>query len=146
MVWAAFFNFVAAFTFGTAVAKTMGWGWSTSRWCQPGHPARLISAIVWDLLTGGGARSRRALIGGYAGAAVARRASAPSPADPDLHRHAHARPRPQHTLMTIILIVVRRWTPARVNIVFRRLQLLSAAACSLGRQRRRAEAMGHRRW
>ena len=31
VIWAAFFNFVAAFGFGTAVAKTVGRAWSTSR-------------------------------------------------------------------------------------------------------------------
>src|SRR2546429_10022106 len=32
VVWAAFWNFIAAFVFGTAVAKTIGKGMVTSRW------------------------------------------------------------------------------------------------------------------
>jgi inorganic phosphate transporter, PiT family len=74
--WAAFFNFVAAFTFGTAVAKTMGKGLIdveivTSNVVLGG----LIGAITWNLITwyfGIPSSSSHALIGGYAGAAVAR--------------------------------------------------------------------------
>src|SRR5512146_1463590 len=75
VLWAAFFNFVAAFTFGTAVAKTMGKGLIdvnvvTSNVVLGG----LIGAIVWNLITwyfGLPSSSSHALIGGYAGAAVA---------------------------------------------------------------------------
>ena len=74
--WAAFFNFVAAFAFGTAVAKTMGKGLIdvnvvTSNVVLGG----LIGAIAWNLITwyfGIPSSSSHALIGGYAGAAVAR--------------------------------------------------------------------------
>src|SRR4051812_6842380 len=76
VVWAAFFNFVAAFTFGTAVAKTMGKGMIDLSVVTTGVIfAGLIGAIVWDLLTwwwGLPTSSSHALIGGYAGAAVAR--------------------------------------------------------------------------
>src|ERR1051325_6454070 len=76
VIWAAFFNFVAAFTFGTAVAQTVG--------------AKMIDinivtfavifgglagAIIWDLITwyfGLPTSSSHALVGGYAGAAVAK--------------------------------------------------------------------------
>src|SRR5207245_1913965 len=76
VVWAAFFNFVAAFTFGTAVAKTMGNGMiDISSVTFAVIFAGLIGAILWDLITwyfGLPTSSSHALIGGYAGAAVAR--------------------------------------------------------------------------
>src|SRR6195256_3283931 len=74
--WAAFFNFVAAFVFGTAVAKTIGSGLIdvnvvTSNVVLGG----LIGAISWNLITwffGIPSSSSHALIGGYSGAAIAR--------------------------------------------------------------------------
>src|SRR5574339_530198 len=76
VIWAAFFNFVAAFTFGTAVARTVGAGMIdidivTFAVIFGG----LTGAIVWDLITwyfGLPTSSSHALIGGYAGAAVAK--------------------------------------------------------------------------
>ena len=76
VVWAAFFNFVAAFTFGTAVAKTVGAGLVDIRVVTfVVIFAGLMGAIVWDLITwyyGLPTSSSHALIGGYAGAAVAK--------------------------------------------------------------------------
>src|SRR5205807_1661744 len=76
VIWAAFFNFVAAFTFGTAVAKTMGKGMiDISQVTFAVIFGGLIGAIVWDLITwyfGLPTSSSHALIGGYAGAAVAK--------------------------------------------------------------------------
>src|SRR5437867_6398583 len=76
VIWAAFFNFVAAFTFGTAVARTVGAGMIDI------HVVTfavifggLAGAIVWDLITwfyGLPTSSSHALIGGYAGAALAK--------------------------------------------------------------------------
>src|SRR5918993_1073114 len=76
VVWAAFFNFIAAFTFGTAVATTIGAGMIditvvTFAVIFSG----LTGAIVWDLITwyyGLPTSSSHALIGGYAGVAVAK--------------------------------------------------------------------------
>src|SRR5437667_5537698 len=76
VLWAAFFNFIAAFTFGTAVAKTVGAGMIdihvvTFAVILGG----LTGAIIWDLITwyyGLPTSSSHALIGGYAGAAVAK--------------------------------------------------------------------------
>src|SRR3989440_11523447 len=77
VVWAAFFNFVAAFGFGTAVAKTMGKGMIDITAVTFGVIlGGLVGAIVWDLITWYFAlptSSSHALIGGYARAAVARR-------------------------------------------------------------------------
>ena len=74
VVWAAFFNFVAAFTFGTAVAKTVGSGLVDINVVTFAVIfAGLMGAIVWDLITwyyGLPTSSSHALIGGYAGAAV----------------------------------------------------------------------------
>src|SRR6266481_501504 len=74
VIWAAFFNFVAAFGFGVKVAKTIGKGVIVPSIVDP-HVilAGLIGAIVWDLITwyyGLPTSSSHALIGGFAGAAV----------------------------------------------------------------------------
>src|ERR687889_1143049 len=76
VIWAAFFNFVAAFTFGTAVASTVGKGLVDLRVVTFSVIfAGLIGAITWDLITwyyGLPTSSSHALIGGYAGAAIAK--------------------------------------------------------------------------
>src|SRR6187455_3216553 len=76
VIWAAFFNFAAAFIFGTAVAKTMGAGMVDINIVTTSVVlAGLTGAIVWDLITwyyGLPTSSSHALIGGYAGAAVAK--------------------------------------------------------------------------
>ena len=78
VLWAAFFNFVAAFLLGTAVAKTIGKGMiRLDDVTQYVVIAGLAGAIVWDLLTwwwGLPTSSSHALIGGYAGAAMTRAA------------------------------------------------------------------------
>src|SRR6187399_477298 len=76
VIWAAFFNFVAAFTFGTAVAVTIGSGMIDVKVVTFSVIfGGLVGAIVWDLITwyfGLPTSSSHALIGGYAGAAVAK--------------------------------------------------------------------------
>src|SRR5499426_1824703 len=76
VAWAAFFNFIAAFTFGTAVASTVGSGMiDISVVTFAVIFAGLVGAIVWDLITwyfGLPTSSSHALIGGYAGAAWAK--------------------------------------------------------------------------
>src|SRR6202007_2441374 len=76
VAWAAFFNFVAAFGFGTAVATTIGKGMiDVSVVTFAVVFAGLMGAIVWDIITwyfGLPTSSSHALMGGYAGAAVAR--------------------------------------------------------------------------
>lgn len=78
VIWAAFFNFLAAFLLGTAVAHTIGKGMiQLDIVTQYVVLAGLGGAIVWDLLTwwwGLPTSSSHALIGGYAGAAIARAA------------------------------------------------------------------------
>ena len=76
VMWAAFFNFVAAFGFGTAVAKTVGAGMVDLAIVTYGVIfAGLMGAIMWDLITwywGLPTSSSHALFGGYAGAAIAK--------------------------------------------------------------------------
>jgi PiT family inorganic phosphate transporter len=150
VVWAASFNFLAAFFLGTAVAKTIGSGMIRLEFVdQYVVLAGLFGAIAWDLLTwwwGLPTSSSHALIGGYAGAAMARAA---------FRYGAAAMPNviiPHGWTKTLIFIVVaplmglilgfvfmlsvywifRRSAPQPVDRLFRRLQLISAAAYSLG--------------
>ena len=142
VVWAAFFNFVAAFVFGTAVAKTVGSGMIditivTSAVILAG----LIGAIVWDLITwyyGLPTSSSHALIGGYAGAAVAKAGTGVlilSGWTKTLYFIVLA---PLiGMLLGLLLMIGIYWTfrhtaPMRVDHWFRRLQLVSAALYSLG--------------
>src|SRR3954468_21878914 len=74
VAWAAVWNFVAAFTFGTAVAKTVGSGLLDVQQVDTYVIlAGLCGAITWDLVTwyfGLPTSSSHALIGGYAGAGM----------------------------------------------------------------------------
>ncbi len=142
VIWAAAFNFIAAFTFGTAVAKTIGKGMiDLSAVTFTVIFAGLIGAIVWDLITwyfGPPTSSSHALIGGYAGAAVARAGLSviiPAGWTKTLIYIVLA---PLMGLVLGFLLTVaifwifRGWTPLRADRLFRRLQLVSAAAYSLG--------------
>jgi PiT family inorganic phosphate transporter len=142
VVWAAFFNFVAAFTFGTAVAKTVGSGLVDLDIVTFAVIfAGLTGAIVWDLITwyfGLPTSSSHALIGGYAGAAVAKAGFAailPAGWTKTLVFIVLA-PMIGMTLGFLLMVAVL-WifsgvSPSRVDHWFRRLQLVSAAAYSLG--------------
>jgi PiT family inorganic phosphate transporter len=141
VIWAAFFNFVAAFVFGTAVARTVGSGMVDINVVSFAVIfGGLIGAIVWDLITwyyGLPTSSSHALIGGYAGAAVAKAGwAAIIPAgwtktlifivlSPLIGMLLGL------SLMTAIFWVFRWMPPARVDRWFRRLQLVSAAFFSL---------------
>src|SRR3982751_3303537 len=150
VLWAAAFNFLAAFFLGTAVAKTIGKGMiRVEDLDQYVVLAGLFGAIVWDVLTwwwGLPTSSSHALIGGYAGAAM-------------MHATVHSGMRSAFSVIiwqgwykTLIFIVLaplmgmvlgliamtgiywlfRRSRPQTVDKTFRKLQLLSAAAYSLG--------------
>ncbi len=142
VMWAAFFNFVAAFVFGTAVAKTVGSGMVDITVVTTSVIlAGLTGAIIWDLITwyyGLPTSSSHALIGGYAGAAIAKvgtSALIPSGWTKTLIFIVLA---PGFgfilgfTFMVITYWVCRKTPPSRVDQYFRKLQLLSAAAYSLG--------------
>jgi inorganic phosphate transporter, PiT family len=144
VLWAAFFNFVAMFVFAPKVADTI----AKTVDIQQGDPvyvyvvlSGLIGAIVWDLLTwyvGLPTSSSHALVGGIAGAGVAHAGWGA------LHWDALAKTLRFIPLAPIIGMVVgfilmlamywlfRRWRPAQVDRLFRRGQLISAAAYSLG--------------
>ena len=76
VLWAAFFNFAAAFGFGVGVAKTIGKDMiDIERVDNTVIFAGLFGAIVWNLITwylGLPTSSSHALIGGYAGSAVSK--------------------------------------------------------------------------
>jgi PiT family inorganic phosphate transporter len=76
VIWAAFFNFVAFLIFGTGVATTIGRGMIDIASVTPTVIlAGLIGAIGWNMITwyfGLPSSSSHALIGGYAGAAIAK--------------------------------------------------------------------------
>jgi PiT family inorganic phosphate transporter len=142
VIWAAFFNFVAAFVFGTAVAKTVGSGMVDITIVTTSVIlAGLFGAIVWDLITwyvGLPTSSSHALIGGYAGAAVAKVgmvALIPGGWTKTLIFIVLA-PGFGFMLGFILMVVVywvcRNVAPSRVDRYFRKLQLVSAAAYSLG--------------
>ena len=142
VIWAALFNFLAAFTFGTAVASTIGKGMIdinivTSTVIFGG----LLGAIVWDLITwyvGLPTSSSHALVGGYAGAAIAKAGWASLIASGWTKTLVFIVLSPVIGMsLALIISVVTQWLfsdfrPARVDAWFRRLQLLSAAAYSLG--------------
>jgi PiT family inorganic phosphate transporter len=142
VIWAAAFNFIAAFLLGTAVAKTIGKGMMhieyVTAWVII---CGLVGAIIWDILTwwwGLPTSSSHALIGGYAGAAIA--------------RSGFGVIIPGGWTKTLVFIVLaplmgmvlglgmmvavswifQRRGPKEVDHWFRKLQLLSAAAYSLG--------------
>jgi PiT family inorganic phosphate transporter len=142
VVWAAAFNFLAAFTFGTAVASTIGKGMIDINIVTPTVIfGGLMGAIVWDLITwwiGLPTSSSHALVGGYAGAAIAKAgwgSLIPSGWTKTLVFIVMS-PVIGMGLALIISVITlwifRGFRPARVDKWFRRLQLFSAAAYSLG--------------
>ena len=142
VLWAAFWNFIAAFVFGTAVAQTIGKGMVHIEMVnEKVLLAGLLGAIIWNLTTltlGLPTSSSHALMGGYGGAAVA---------------HAGFRAliwggwtkpvlfillSPVIGMLVGLLVtvmttwLVRTQRPRNVDRWFRRLQLVSAAGYSLG--------------
>jgi len=148
VLWAAFFNFVSAFSFGTGVAKTVGKGMVDLSVVTPYVIlAGLLGAIAWDLITwyfGLPTSSSHALFGGYAGAAMARVAYQRGVA------HSFEAIIPSgwvptcvfivlapllglvlaYALMTAVYWLFRHSTPRRMDVYFRKLQLVSAAIFS----------------
>ena len=148
VIWAAFFNFISTFSFGTAVAHTVGAGMVDLKAVTVYVIlAGLIGAITWDLLTwwfGLPTSSSHALFGGYAGAAMARTAF-----DKGLQHSTEVliwsgwiktlafmvlSPLIGLVLAYVFMIAVywlfRHSSPKKMDIYFRRLQLVSAAAFS----------------
>jgi len=142
VLWAAFFNFVAAFVMGTAVAKTMGKGMiDLSVVTNEVILAGLIGAIAWNLFTwyyGLPVSSSHALIGGYAGAAVAKAGVGAILLAGWTKTLIFIVMAPLTGLLVGFLLMVsvtwifRRWHPFKLDQLFRRLQLVSAGLYSLG--------------
>jgi inorganic phosphate transporter, PiT family len=148
VMWAATFNFIAFAFFGTRVAKTIGGDLVRIDLIHQDLRlyvlcAGLIGAIIWNLITwyfGLPTSSSHALIGGYAGAAMA------------AFQGFHGLLKPEGWIKTLVFIVAspvigfvlgyafmvavywifHRWTPSHVDKTFRRGQLFSAAMYSLG--------------
>jgi len=141
VVWAAFFNFVAAFGFGTAVAKTIGAGMIDIHVVTFAVIfSGLFGAIAWDLITwywGLPTSSSHALVGGYAGAAIAKAGFGAIIVSGWTKTLIFIVVSPLIGmgvglgLMVAIYWIFHRTTPGRVDHWFRKLQLLSAALFSL---------------
>jgi inorganic phosphate transporter, PiT family len=141
VVWAAVFNFVAFLVFQTHVANTVGKTVDSAVVSEAVIFAGLVGAIVWNLTTwwlGLPTSSSHALIGGFAGAGVAKAGFGVLDAG-SLQKTILFIPLSPlfgmalgFLLMLASLWIFRRSSPARVDGLFRRLQLLSAAAFSLG--------------
>jgi PiT family inorganic phosphate transporter len=152
VLWAAFFNFAAAFVFGTAVAKTVGRGFVDLNLVTPYViMGGLMGAITWDLITWWRAlptSSSHALIGGYAGAAIARVGMVRGFSHSlDALNFGRGGEWPltlmfivvapligmilAYLLMVAVYWLFRGFSPARMDKYFRKIQLVSAASLSL---------------
>ncbi|MBI1750248.1 MAG: inorganic phosphate transporter [Acidobacteria bacterium] len=142
VAWAAFWNFVAAFVFGTAVAKTMGKGLVRLDLVDE-HVllAGLLGAIVWNMITlylGLPTSSSHALMGGYGGAAVAKAGMEAIITSGWVKPIIFIFIAPFIGMFAAMLVtvattwIVRNMAPQRVDRWFRRLQLVSAAGYSIG--------------
>src|SRR5688572_19324536 len=142
VLWAAFFNVVAIFFFHLSVAATVGKGI-----IDPGFVdnqlifGALVGAISWNLITwyyGIPSSSSHALIGGMIGAAMAKAGTAPLMAAGIIKTASFIFVSPLlGMLLGALLMLAVSWicfrrTPRRVDKWFRRLQLVSSAAYSLG--------------
>jgi len=148
VMWAAFFNFVAFLIFGTRVAQTIGGDLVridliAEHWRLWVLLSGLIGAIVWDVITwyfGLPTSSSHALIGGYAGAAITahRGVSGLLKAQGWIKTLSFIVLSPMvglvlgFTVMVVILWIFRNHSPDRVDKLFRKGQLFSAAMYSLG--------------
>ena len=142
VLFAAFFNFIAIFIFHLSVAATVGKGI-----VQPGivdtHVVfgALTGAITWNLVTwyyGIPSSSSHALIGGIVGAVIAKAGASALISSGVLRTVAFIFVSPLlgfllgSLMMVVVAWVCRRATPSKVDRWFRRLQLVSAGAYSLG--------------
>jgi inorganic phosphate transporter, PiT family len=142
VIWAAFFNLVAALVFDVHIAKTIGKGLiEITTVNEYVIMAGLIGAIAWNLITwyfGIPSSSSHALIGGYGGAAVAKAGFGTLVAGGWLKTMLFIVLAPMigmilgYFLQVAVLWVVHAKAYSRVDGIFRKLQLMSAALYSLG--------------
>jgi PiT family inorganic phosphate transporter len=152
VLWAAFFNFVAFLVFGTGVAKTIGGDLINIQRIDESSfdhvrlwvlLSGLVGAIIWDVITwyfGLPSSSSHALVGGYAGAAIAayRGVSGLLKAEGWIKTISFIFVSPLVGLMlgfgimTALLWLFKNHSPDRVDGIFRKGQLFSAASYSLG--------------
>ena len=142
VVFAAFFNFVAIFVFHLSVAATVGKGIADPSVIDV-HVVfgALIGAITWNVITwyyGIPSSSSHALIGGIVGAVIAKAGAGALVASGIMRTVAFIFVSPflGFTLGSLMMVAVawlfRRTRPSNVDGWFRRLQLVSAGAYSLG--------------
>ena len=142
VVFAAFFNFVAIFVFHLSVAATIGKGIVDPSVVDT-HVifGALVGAITWNVITwyyGIPSSSSHALIGGIVGAVIAKTGAGALVASGIFKTVAFIFVSPMlgfllgSLMMLIVAWVFRRTSPNRVDKWFRRLQLVSAGAYSLG--------------
>jgi len=141
VIWAAFFNFAAAFIFGLSVANTVGKGViRTDIVDERMILAALIGAIIWDMLTwywGLPSSCSHALIGGLVGAAVVKAGWSAVVATGLKKTGIFIVVSPilgfflASLIASLLRTIFRNVRPALANPTFRRLQLLSAAGYSL---------------
>ncbi|MFN2455602.1 MAG: anion permease [Pyrinomonadaceae bacterium] len=147
VIWAAFFNFIAFAVYGTRVAKAIGDGIHMNLIAPDMRLyvllAALLGAITWNLITwylGLPTSSSHSLIGGYAGAGIAAYGGIRGLLNTEVWfrtiKFIVLSPLIGLVLgfglMVAVSWIFRRWTVSRVDKIFRRGQLFSAAAFSLG--------------
>jgi inorganic phosphate transporter, PiT family len=147
VIWAAFFNFIAFAVFGTRVAKSIGDGVRLDLievdWRLYVLLAALLGAITWNLITwylGLPTSSSHSLLGGYAGAGIAAYGGVSGLLKTDVWmrtlKFIVLSPLVGmllgFTLMVLVHWIFKGFTPKRVDTIFRKGQLFSAAAFSLG--------------
>ncbi len=167
VIWAAFFDFIAAFVFGTGVAQTVGAGLvkpeSVDIYVVAGG---LMGAIIWNIITwllGLPTSSSHALVSGIAGAALVKGGVGAIIGSGWLPLLLFIVLSPLLgfifgiTSMVLLAWMLRRATPQRVDVLFRRLQLISSGVFSLGHGGNDAQktmgiivllltAAGHEQW
>jgi len=148
VMWAAFFNFIAFIVLGEAVAKTIGSGMIDLNPIGDDTHLKLLvvmtgvlGAVIWNLITwfyGIPSSSSHALVGGYAGAAVAAAGFSTIVASGWIKTILFIFLSPLvgvllgATIMISVMWIFRNWSAGRVDGFFRKGQLLSAALFSLG--------------
>ena len=142
VIFAAFFNFIAYLIFNLKVATTLGKGVvNPDQINLTVVGAALIAAIAWNLLTwwwGLPSSSSHTLVGGLVGAAIAKAGFSSVIYSGVFKIVAFIVVAPllgmviSFTITAVVLFIVKNSSPSRVDKYFRRIQLFSAAAFSIG--------------